>query len=195
MNIVKHTPSITRKHRNTLNNHRSFVIWFTGLSGSGKSTIAHELEKKLYNLGCRSYVLDGDNIRHGLTSDLGFCEEDRRENIRRVGEVAKLMVDSGVVVLTAFISPFESDRKFVRSLFKDGDFIEVYCKADIKTCEMRDVKGLYKKARSGEIKNYTGIDSAYEVPQQPDLVIDTDQKGVDSSVLSVMQFIKKKINL
>ena len=165
------------------------------MSGSGKSTIAHELEKKLYNLGCRSYVLDGDNIRHGLTSDLGFCEEDRRENIRRVGEVAKLMVDSGVVVLTAFISPFESDRKFVRSLFKDGDFIEVYCKADIKTCEMRDVKGLYKKARSGEIKNYTGIDSAYEVPQQPDLVIDTDQKGVDSSVLSVMQFIKKKINL
>jgi len=193
MNIVKHTPSITRKHRNTLNNHRSFVIWFTGLSGSGKSTIAHELEKKLYNLGCRSYVLDGDNIRHGLTSDLGFCEEDRRENIRRVGEVAKLMVDSGVVVLTAFISPFESDRKFVRSLFKDGDFIEVYCKADIKTCEMRDVKGLYKKARSGEIKNYTGIDSPYQVPSDTDLVVDTYELSVNKSVLQVLELIKQKI--
>jgi len=193
MNIVKHTPSITRKHRNTLNNHRSFVIWFTGLSGSGKSTIAHELEKKLYNLGCRSYVLDGDNIRHGLTSDLGFCEEDRRENIRRVGEVAKLMVDSGVVVLTAFISPFESDRKFVRSLFKDGDFIEVYCKADIKTCEMRDVKGLYKKARNGEIKNYTGIDSPYQVPSDTDLVVDTYELSVNKSVLQVLELIKQKI--
>ena len=163
------------------------------MSGSGKSTIAHELEKKLYNLGCRSYVLDGDNIRHGLTSDLGFCEEDRRENIRRVGEVAKLMVDSGVVVLTAFISPFESDRKFVRSLFKDGDFIEVYCKADIKTCEMRDVKGLYKKARSGEIKNYTGIDSPYQVPSDTDLVVDTYELSVNKSVLQVLELIKQKI--
>ena len=170
-NIIYHAASVTRERRNQLNNHKSVVIWFTGLSGSGKSTLAHSVEEILFSKGCRTYVLDGDNVRHGLTSNLGFSNEDRKENIRRIGEVTKLMMEAGLIIMTAFISPFREDRIAVRNLISDGDFIEIYCKASLETCEARDLKGLYKRARLGEIKNYTGIDSPYEIPDNPELII------------------------
>ena len=163
-NIIYHAASVTRERRNQLNNHKSVVIWFTGLSGSGKSTLAHSVEEILFNKGCRTYVLDGDNVRHGLNSDLDFSHKDRTENIRRIGEVSKLMIEAGFIVMTAFISPYREDRIAVRNLISNDDIIEIYCKASLQTCESRDVKGLYKRARAGEIKNYTGIISPYEVP-------------------------------
>ena len=172
-NIVWEQSLISREDREKQNGHKSFVIWFTGLSGSGKSTLAHAVEKKLYERGCRTFVLDGDNVRHGLSSNLSFSEDDRKENIRRIGEAAKLMTEAGIITLTAFISPFKADREMVRSLFPHGEFIEVYCNASLEVCESRDVKGLYKKARAGEIKNYTGIDSPYEAPVNPEIIIDT----------------------
>ena len=153
-NIILHNASITRSLRNQLSKHQSVVIWFTGLSGSGKSTLAHMVEEKLFDSGCRTFVLDGDNVRHGLSSNLGFSIEDRKENIRRIGEVSKLMVEAGVITITAFISPFSKDRHMVRSQFSPGDFIEIYCRASLEVCEARDVKGLYKRARAGEIENY-----------------------------------------
>ena len=189
-NVVYHQATVTRQRRNKLNKHRSVVLWFTGLSGSGKSTLAHALEEKLFQKGCRTFVLDGDNIRHGLNSNLDFSEKSRTENIRRVSEVSKLMMESGLIVMTAFISPFNKDRDEARKLISNDDFIEIYCKASLETCEARDVKGLYKRARAGEIKNYTGIDSPYEKPEKPELVIDTDQQSLEESISNILDFLK-----
>ena len=189
-NIIYHQASVTRQRRNKLNNHRSIVLWFTGLSGSGKSTLAHTLEEKLFQKGCRTFVLDGDNVRHGLNSNLDFSEAGRTENIRRISEVSKLMLESGLIVMTAFISPINKDRIEARKLISNDDFIEIYCKASLETCETRDVKGLYKRARAGEIKNYTGIDSPYEVPENPELTIDTDNQSLDGSVSTILKFLE-----
>jgi adenylylsulfate kinase len=191
-NIVYHNATITRLRREKLNNHKSVVIWFTGLSGSGKSTLAHSVEEELYKFNCRSFVLDGDNVRHGLSSNLTFNDADRKENIRRIGEVAKLIMEAGVITITAFISPFREDRDVVRRLLSQDDFIEVYCKASLEICESRDVKGLYKRARAGEIKNYTGIDSPYEAPDNPELTIDTGNEPLEASVIKVIDFLKSK---
>ena len=191
-NVIYHQASVTRGRRNQSNNHQSVVLWFTGLSGSGKSTLAHVLEEKLFNKGCKTFVLDGDNVRHGLNSNLDFSDNDRKENIRRIGEVAKLMLESGLIVMTAFISPFREDRAAVRNLISNNDFIEIYCKASLKTCEERDVKGLYKRARAGEIKNYTGIDSPYEAPENPELIIDTDKETLDESVSKIYNFLERE---
>ena len=191
-NVIYHQASVTRERRNQSNNHQSVVLWFTGLSGSGKSTLAHVLEEKLFNKGCKTFVLDGDNVRHGLNSNLDFSDNDRKENIRRIGEVAKLMMESGLILMTAFISPFREDRAAVRNLISNNDFIEIYCKASLKTCEERDVKGLYKRARAGEIKNYTGIDSPYEAPENPELIIDTDKETLDESVSKIYSLLERK---
>ena len=191
-NTIYHNATVTRERRNQLNGHKSVVIWFTGLSGSGKSTLAHSVEEELYKLSCRTFVLDGDNVRHGLTSNLTFSDDDRKENIRRIGEVAKLMMESGVITMTAFISPFREDRDLIRKLLSQDDFIEIYCKASLEACESRDVKGLYKRARAGEIKNYTGIDSPYEAPNNPELIIDTEHESLEESVSKVIDFLKIK---
>jgi len=189
-NVIYHQASVTRQRRNKLNNHRSIVLWFTGLSGSGKSTLAHALEEKLFQKGRRTFVLDGDNVRHGLNSNLDFSEGGRTENIRRISEVSKLMLDSGLIVMTAFISPFNKDRNQARKLISSNDFIEIYCKASLEACEKRDVKGLYKRARAGEIKNYTGIDSPYEIPENPELIIDTDNQSLEESVSTIQEFLE-----
>ncbi|MDQ0161674.1 adenylyl-sulfate kinase [Bacillus alveayuensis] len=190
-NITWHETSITKFERRQKNGYHSFVIWLTGLSGSGKSTIANALARKLFDENIHSYVLDGDNVRHGLNKDLGFSEEDRNENIRRIGEVAKLFVDSGQVVLTAFISPFRKDREVVRNLLEENEFIEVYVKCSLKSCEKRDPKGLYKKARKGEIKQFTGIDSPYEEPLNPEIVVDTEALSVEESVEEIYRYLKE----
>ena len=192
LNTIYHNATVTRARRNQLNNHKSVVIWFTGLSGSGKSTLAHSVEEALHNLDCRTFVLDGDNVRHGLSSNLSFSDDDRKENIRRIGEAAMLMMESGVIAMTAFISPFKKDRNLIRQLLPQGDFIEIYCKASLETCESRDVKGLYKHARAGKIKNYTGIDSPYEAPSNPELVIDTESELLEGSVAKVIDFLKSR---
>jgi adenylylsulfate kinase len=189
-NVIYHQATVTRQRRNKLNDHRSVVLWFTGLSGSGKSTLAHALEEKLFQKSCRTFVLDGDNVRHGLNSNLDFSEAGRAENIRRISEVSKLMMESGLIVMTAFISPFNTDRNEARELISNDDFIEIYCKASLETCEARDVKGLYKRARAGEIKNYTGIDSPYEAPENPELIIDTDNQSLEESVSSILNFLE-----
>ena len=189
-NTVYHNATVTRERRNQLNDHKSVVIWFTGLSGSGKSTLAHSVEEELHNLGCRTFVLDGDNVRHGLSSNLTFSDNDRKENIRRIGEAANLMMEAGVIAMTAFISPFNEDRNLVRQLLPQGDFIEIYCNASLEACESRDVKGLYKRARSGEIKNYTGIDSPYEEPNSPELIVNTEKESLDESVSKVIDLLK-----
>jgi len=189
-NVIYHQASVTRQRRNKLNGHQSVVLWFTGLSGSGKSTLAHALEEKLFQKGHRTFVLDGDNVRHGLNSNLDFSEKGRTENIRRISEVSKLMLESGLIVMTAFISPINIDRDEARQLISNDDFIEIYCKASLETCETRDVKGLYKKARAGEITNYTGIDSPYEVPENPELTIDTDNQSLEGSVSTILSFLE-----
>jgi adenylylsulfate kinase len=181
-NLVKHQYNVTRTDREAKNGHRGAVIWLTGLSGSGKSTLAHGLEESLHSQGYRTYVLDGDNVRHGLCNDLGFTHEARSENIRRVGEVARLFIDAGFIVITAFISPFRKDRDDVRKGFNSNDFIEVYCDSPIDVCESRDVKGIYKKARKGEILEFTGISSPYEIPVKPDLIINTSHTSVTDSL-------------
>ena len=191
-NIIYHNATVTRQRREKLNNHKSVVIWFTGLSGSGKSTLAHSVEEELHKLGCRTFVLDGDNVRHGLSSNLTFSDDDRKENIRRIGEAAKLMMEAGVIAMTAFISSFREDRDNVRRLLSQEDFIEIFCNASLDLCESRDVKGLYKRARAGEIKNYTGIDSPYEAPNNPELVIDTDGETLEESATKVIEFLKSK---
>lgn len=191
-NIVWHHATVTRARREKLNGHKAVVLWFTGLSGAGKSTLAHAVEEELHQRGCRTFVLDGDNVRHGLSANLGFGEADRRENIRRVGEAAKLMMEAGLIVLAAFISPYRSDREAVRRLLPHGDFLEIWCRASLETCEARDVKGLYKRARAGEIKNYTGIDAPYEPPEKPELVVDTDRLSLAESVDGVLNLLKTR---
>ena len=191
-NVVWEQSLITRQDRETLNGHKSFVLWFTGLSGSGKSTLAHAVEKKLYKRGCRTFVLDGDNVRHGLSSNLSFSDDDRKENIRRIGETAKLMTEAGIIALTAFISPFRAGREMVRGLFPHGEFIEVYCNSSLEVCESRDVKGLYKKARAGEIKNYTGIDSPYEVPVKPEMSVGTGSDDLELCAEQVLETLRSK---
>lgn len=193
--IIPQKHKTEREDRNRLTNIKSILIWFTGLSGSGKSTLANFLEQKLIENGILTYILDGDNIRFGLNKDLDFSEEGRKENIRRIGEVSKLMTEAGVVTLTAFISPFRDDRDSVRKLFSDGDFLEIYVKCSLEECEKRDVKDLYSKARKGEIKNFTGIDSPYEEPLNPDLVIDTSEKSIEESVELIYRFIEPKLRL
>ena len=192
LNTIYHNATVTRQRREELNDHKSVIIWFTGLSGSGKSTLAHSVEEELYKLNCRTFVLDGDNIRHGLSSNLTFSDNDRKENIRRISETAKLMMEAGVIAITAFISPFREDRDLVRRLLPQKDFIEIYCKASLEICESRDVKGLYRRARAGEIKDYTGIDSPYEAPDNPELVIDTDSESLKESIAKVVDFLKSK---
>jgi adenylylsulfate kinase len=191
-NITWHETSISKENRREKNGHGSCALWFTGLSGSGKSTIANAVSNELFRRGISEYVLDGDNIRHGLNKDLGFSDYDRTENIRRIGEVAKLFVDSGKVVTTAFISPFRSDRDQVRALFEDGEFIEVFVQCPIEECERRDPKQLYAKARRGEIKDFTGIDSPYEAPEQPEITLHSYQVTVEEAVEQVFAYLKTK---
>jgi adenylylsulfate kinase len=191
-NTVWHNASVTRQKREAQNQHRSLVLWFTGLSGSGKSTLSHAVEERLHQSGCRTFVLDGDNVRHGLCSDLGFSDSDRSENIRRISEAAKLLMEAGVIVLTAFISPFRVDRECARKLFLHGDFIEIYCSASVAVCETRDVKGLYQKARDGLIKDFTGISSPYEAPLKPELVVSTGEQSLEESVEQVLAFCRKR---
>lgn len=185
-NITWQSSNITRKEREQRYGQRSVVIWLTGLSGSGKSTLAFALEKELFARERACYVLDGDNIRHGLNRDLGFSEQDRKENLRRIGEVAKLFIDAGTIVIAAFISPHAQDRQMVRDLFDEEDFIEVYIDCSLSACEERDPKGLYKKARAGQIPNFTGVSAPYEAPQQPELTLDTEHQSVEQCVAKVM---------
>ena len=189
-NIIYHQATVTRHRRNKLNEHKSIVIWFTGLSGSGKSTLAHIIEEELHQRKCITFVLDGDNIRHGLSSNLNFSDNDRKENIRRIAECSKIMIEAGVIVMTAFISPFQADRELARSLMPHGDFIEIYCNASLEQCEKRDVKGLYKLARGGKIKNYTGISSTYEPPKLPELIVYTDTETIKQSVAKILNLLK-----
>ena len=191
-NIHRHHHAITKQDREKLNGHRGRVLWLTGLSGSGKSTIANELEKSLFKRGIRSYILDGDNIRHGLNKDLGFTNADRVENIRRVAEVAKLMVEAGLLVITAFISPFRSERAVARALFDQDEFIEVFVNVPIEVAESRDPKGLYKKARQGDLPNFTGIDSDYEIPESAELEVNTSDLNLEQSVIKILEFLDKK---
>jgi adenylylsulfate kinase len=191
-NTVWHDSSITKEDRRKQNNHSSFVLWFTGLSGSGKSTIANALAKKLYEQNIRNYVLDGDNIRNGLNRDLSFSDEDRSENIRRISEVSKLFVDNGTVVLTAFISPFIQDREKAKEIVSEEEFIEIFVSCPIEECEKRDPKGLYSKARKGEIPDFTGIDSPYEEPVSPALTIQTNEKNVSESVDAILTYLQEK---
>lgn len=186
-NVVWHHATVTRSRREQQNGHHGGIIWFTGLSGAGKSTLAHAVEEKLHQMGCRTFVLDGDNVRHGLCSDLGFADKDREENIRRIGEVAKLFMEAGVIVLAAFISPYRADRERVRGMVEHGDFLEIFCDSPIEICETRDVKGLYKKARTGQIANFTGISSPYEAPNNPELTVNTGKDQLNECVRQVLQ--------
>ena len=190
--VIPHQHEITKEDRRSLNEHGSLILWFTGLPSSGKSTIANELEKKLITMGTRTYILDGDNIRMGLCKDLGFSEEDRGENIRRIGEVSKLFVDAGCIVLSAFVSPYIKDRDGVRELVGDGEFIEVFVDAPLEVCEERDVKGLYKKAREGVIKGFTGIDDPYEAPLNAEITIDTSKLSLEEGVNVILQYLETK---
>jgi len=191
-NIVWHQGNVTRADREKINGHKACTVWLTGLSGSGKSTIAVDLEKRLCERGVRTYILDGDNVRHGLNKNLGFSPADRTENIRRIGEVAKLFTDAGVVALTAFISPYRADRDQVRAIMAAGDFVEVHVDCPVEVCEERDVKGLYKKARAGEIKEFTGISAPYEAPEKPELVINTAGQSVEASSKQILAYLEKQ---
>lgn len=191
-NVVWHHATVTRTRREAQNGHRGAIIWFTGLSGSGKSTLAHAVEESLYQHGCRTFVLDGDNVRHGLCGDLGFTSEDRQENIRRIGEMAKLFMEAGVIVLTAFISPYRADRDRVRDMVEQGNFIEIYCDTPIDICETRDAKGMYQKARSGELAYFTGISAPYEVPTKPEIAVDTGTLELDICVQQVIDEIMQR---
>jgi adenylylsulfate kinase len=191
-NITWHSHNVTKENRASQKNQKPCILWFTGLSGSGKSTIANALEQRLFELGYHSYLLDGDNVRHGLNKDLGFSDADRVENIRRIGEVAKLFVDAGLIVMTAFISPFRSDRDLVRALVGEGEFLEIFVDTPLEVCEQRDPKGLYKKARAGQIKNFTGLDSPYEAPQGPELVLETAHNDVAACVTKVVTLLVEK---
>ena len=190
-NIVWHNATITKADRHRMNGHKSAILWYTGLSGAGKSTLANKVEEKLFERGIHTYVLDGDNIRMGLNKGLTFAPDDRKENIRRIGEVSKLFVDAGAFVSTAFISPYRADRDMVPALVPEGEFIEVYVAASLEVCEERDTKGLYKKARAGEIKHFTGIDDPYEAPENAEMVIDTGAKSLEECAAEVMNYLEK----
>jgi adenylylsulfate kinase len=189
-NVHWHEHSVSKAERFQLSGHKGAILWFTGLSASGKSTVANTVDHKLHSLGKRSYVLDGDNIRMGLNKNLGFSAEDRAENIRRIGEVAKLFTNAGVITLTAFISPYRADRNAVRALLGPGEFVEVFMDTPIEICEARDPKGLYKKARAGQLKGFTGIDDPYEAPEKPELVLDGGKKSIDECADDVMKYLQ-----
>jgi len=191
-NVTWHDHSVTTEERCQLKGHKGAVLWFTGLSGSGKSTVANVVDHLLHKSGKHSFVLDGDNVRMGLNKNLGFSPEDRTENIRRIGEVAKLFATSGTIVTTAFISPYREDRDKVREILDDGQFVEIFVKASLETCEARDPKGLYKKARAGEIKGFTGIDAPYEEPENAELILDSDNKDIDTLAQEVIDFLENK---
>lgn len=191
-NIVWHHATVTRARREALNQHKAVNLWFTGLSGSGKSTLAHAVEERLHQRGCRTFVFDGDNVRHGLCSDLGFSVEDRSENIRRIGEMVNLFLQAGVIALTAFISPLKKDRQKVRTIIGEENFLEIHCACSLEICEQRDVKGLYKKARAGLIKNYTGISSPYEAPENPALCLNSGLVPLENCVEEVISYLQKK---
>lgn len=190
--MIWHEATVCREDRERQNRHRGAILWFTGLSGAGKSSLAHAVAQRLHARGIRTYVLDGDNVRHGLCRDLGFSAADRSENIRRVGELAKLFLDAGVIVLTAFISPFRSDRDRVRSWVAPGDFLEIHCRCSIEVCESRDVKGLYKKARAGRVVDFTGISSPYEEPLAAELIANTEELNLEQCVDSVMNLLRER---
>jgi adenylylsulfate kinase len=191
-NIQWHKSLVSRADREKQNGHRSVIVWFTGLSGAGKSTLAHAVEARLHEMGCRTFVFDGDNVRHGMCADLGFSEADRSENIRRVGEMCKLFIEAGTIALTAFISPYRKDRDKVRALVQTGDFLEIYCHCPVEVCEQRDVKGLYAKARAGEIKSFTGVSSPYEPPAAPELVLNTGWQPLAECVDKVLELLKSR---
>lgn len=194
-NIIPHTYQVSKKDRNQNNGHPSFLLWFTGLSGSGKSTIANVVEQKLHQQGVATYTLDGDNIRKGINNDLTFAPADRTENIRRIAEIANLMIDAGLVVLAAFVSPYKKDRENIKNIVKDVNFVEIYINTSVAECERRDVKGLYKKARAGEIKNMTGISAPYEAPENPDIEIQTEKQTVDEAVQHILNYIQPKLKI
>ena len=194
-NIIRHEYQVSIHDRRKANNHNSFLLWFTGLSGSGKSTIANKVELELHRQGIKTYTLDGDNIRKGLNNDLSFSPEDRTENIRRIAESANLMIDAGLVVLAAFVSPYKKDRENIKTIVGDVNFVEVYINTSIEECERRDVKGLYKKARAGEIKNMTGISAPYEAPENPEIEILTEKETIEESVAKIIEFITPKLKL
>lgn len=191
-NIVWHHATVSRVDRERLNGHRSAIVWFTGLSGSGKSTLAHAVEEQLHVLGCRSFVFDGDNVRHGLCGDLSFSVRDREENIRRIGETAKLFIEAGIIALTAFISPFARDREWVRHLVATEDFIEIYCHCSLEVCEQRDTKGLYRQAREGKINDFTGISSPYEEPKTAELIVETGEDRLSICTDQVLDFLRQR---
>ena len=190
-NIKWHNITIDRRKLEKMRGHKGLVLWFTGLSGSGKSTLANALNEYLHSKGLSTFVLDGDNIRHGLCNDLGFSDEDRMENIRRIGEVANLFMNAGIITITAFVSPFKKDREKVRKIIGSTDFIEIYCAANLEVCEARDTKGLYKKARLGEIKEFTGISSPYEIPLDPDIIVETGTMGLTDSVKQIVDHLNR----
>ncbi|APY08472.1 adenylyl-sulfate kinase [Winogradskyella sp. J14-2] len=194
-NITPHNYQISVRDRRERNGHNSFLLWFTGLSGSGKSTIANVVEQKLFKEGIKTYTLDGDNMRKGINGDLTFSPEDRTENIRRIAEVANLMIDAGLVILAAFVSPYKKDRENIRSIVKDVNFVEIFVNTSVEECERRDVKGLYKKARAGEIKNMTGISAPYEAPENPDIEIRTENESVESAAQRIAEYITPKLKL
>ena len=191
-NIVWHNQTVSREQKQQHKGHKPVLLWYTGLSGSGKSTIANAVEAKLFELGCHTYLLDGDNVRMGLNKGLTFSDEDRVENIRRISEVAKLFVDAGLIVSTAFISPFKADRAQARAIMAEGEFIEVFIDTPIEVCESRDPKGLYKKARAGEIPNFTGISSAFDIPESPELHIKTADQSIEQSVMQIVKYLQEK---
>ncbi|WP_445478215.1 adenylyl-sulfate kinase [Lysinibacillus irui] len=191
-NIVWHEASVTKEDRRSKNRHHSFILWFTGLSASGKSSVANAFAQRLFERGNQAFVLDGDNVRHGLNKDLGFDEAGRKENIRRIGEVSKLFIEGGQIVLTAFISPYREDRQVVRELVEDGEFLEVFVKCSVETCEKRDPKGLYKKARNAEIANFTGISAPYEEPENPEVILDTEQYSIEECVEQLTDILTAK---
>ncbi len=194
-NIKPFKFEVSKKSRNLLNGHNSFVVWFTGLSGSGKSSLANKVEYELFKKGIRTYTLDGDNIREGLNRDLDFGEEDRHENLRRIAEVAILLMDSGSVVMASFISPLEKDRKFIKKIIGKDNIIEIFVNTPMEVCEERDVKGLYKKAREGQIQNFTGINALYEPPRFPDIEIFTEQEGMETSVTKILKYLEKNLKI
>lgn len=194
-NIIPHTYQVSVEDRRKLNKHNSLLLWFTGLSGSGKSTIANVVEQELYKQGFKTYTLDGDNIRKGINNDLTFSPEDRTENIRRIAETAGLMVDAGLVVLAAFVSPYKKDRDNIKHIVKDVNFVEIFINTSVEECERRDVKGLYKKARAGEIKNMTGISAPYEAPENPDIEIKTENETIEEAVSKIIKYLTPKLKL